>query len=66
MKVEVSYDDGATWTTVPTRVRGTTGKAVLTHPAASATSGWVTLRAGGEDHSGNTFSETITRAYPIG
>uniref|UniRef100_A0AAU2AB27 S8 family serine peptidase n=1 Tax=Streptomyces sp. NBC_00093 TaxID=2975649 RepID=A0AAU2AB27_9ACTN len=66
VKVEVSYDDGATWTTVPTRVRGTTGKAVLTHPAASATSGWVTLRAGGEDHSGNTFSETITRAYPIG
>ncbi|MEU3612244.1 S8 family serine peptidase [Streptomyces sp. NPDC006872] len=66
VKIEVSYDDGATWTTVPTRVKGTNGRAVLTHPAASATSGWATLRASGEDHSGNTFSETITRAYPIG
>ncbi|MGW3648324.1 S8 family serine peptidase [Streptomyces sp. NPDC000878] len=66
VKVEVSYDDGTTWTTVPTKLRGTTGRAVLTHPAASATSGWATLRASGEDHSGNTFSETITRAYPIG
>ncbi|MER5432005.1 S8 family serine peptidase [Streptomyces sp. NPDC002588] len=66
VKVEVSYDDGATWTSVPAKVRGTTGKAVLTHPAASPGSGWVSLRASGEDHSGNTFSQTVIRAYRIG
>lgn len=66
VKVEVSYDDGATWTSVPTKLRGTTGRAVLTHPAASSGSGWVSLRASGEDDSGNTFSQTVIRAYRIG
>ncbi|WP_405870819.1 hypothetical protein [Streptomyces sp. NBC_00005] len=66
VKVEVSYDDGATWTSVPAKVRGTTGQAVLTHPAASSGSGWVSLRASGDDHSGNTFSQTVIRAYRIG
>lgn len=35
-------------------------------PAATSGSGWASLRAGGEDHSGNTFSQTVIRAYPIG
>ncbi|MEV5850570.1 S8 family serine peptidase [Streptomyces sp. NPDC051985] len=65
LKVEVSYDDGATWTTVPAQVRGTSGRAFLTHPPVGTGSGWVSLRAGGEDRSGNTFSQTVFQAYPI-
>lgn len=66
LKVEVSYDDGATWTRVPTKHAGSAGRAVLTHPAASSGSGWASLRASGEDRSGNTFSQTVIRAYRIG
>jgi subtilisin family serine protease len=66
LKVEVSYDDGATWTSVATKYRGDFGRAALTHPAASSGSGWVSLRAAGKDHSGNTFSQTVIRAYRIG
>ncbi|NEA98546.1 S8 family peptidase [Streptomyces sp. SID13726] len=66
VKVEVSYDDGTTWTTVPAKVRGTAGLATVTHPAAGSGNGWVSLRATGTDHSGNTFSQQVIRAYPIG
>ncbi|MET8976340.1 S8 family serine peptidase [Streptomyces sp. NPDC004539] len=62
VKVEVSFDDGATWTTVSARVHGSAGLATVTHPAA----GWVSLRAGGTDRAGNTFTQTVIRAYPLG
>ncbi|MFJ4624688.1 S8 family serine peptidase [Streptomyces sp. NPDC088812] len=66
LTVEVSYDEGATWTRVPTKVRGTAGQSVVTHPAAPSGSGWVSLRASGEDHSGNAFRQTVIRAYRVG
>ncbi|MFK0110787.1 hypothetical protein [Streptomyces sp. NPDC091217] len=63
--VEASYD-GATWTPVPAAVRGTHGRAVLSHPAATTGTGWVSLRASGTDQAGDTFSQTVIRAYQLG
>jgi subtilisin family serine protease len=60
--VEASYDDGATWTRMPVKLRGTGGEVELTHPAT----GWVSLRAAGSDTAGNTFRQTVIRAYEIG
>ncbi|MGW0821640.1 S8 family peptidase [Streptomyces sp. NPDC002845] len=61
--VEASYDNGATWTRVPATAWGSKGTALLTHPASSTGSGWVSLRTSGEDAAGNTFSQTVFRAY---
>ena len=57
LTVQVSYDDGAHWTTAP--VAG--GKVLLRHPA----SGYVSLRAKAKDTSGNTVDQTIIRAYRL-
>jgi hypothetical protein len=56
--VEVSYDDGATWSRVP--VHG--GGAILRHPAAG---GFASLRATSTDTAGNTVEQTVIRAYRI-
>ncbi|MFS1301878.1 hypothetical protein [Streptosporangium longisporum] len=56
--VEVSYDDGATWSRAP--VHG--GGAVLRHPAAG---GFASLRATSTDTAGNTVEQTVIRAYRI-
>jgi hypothetical protein len=58
LKVEVSYDEGATWAPAPLTDRG----AVLDHPA-DATS--VSLRASARDSEGNTVRQTIIRAYHL-
>jgi len=56
--VDVSYDDGATWTRAP--YAG--GLALLHHPAAA---GFVSLRANVRDGAGNTAAVTVIRAYRI-
>ncbi|MGW5157711.1 hypothetical protein ACWEPN_19735 [Nonomuraea wenchangensis] len=58
LSVEVSYDDGATWTRA--EVHGPA--AVLRHPAGD---GYVSLRARAVDGAGNTAEQTIIRAYRI-
>ncbi|WP_253885029.1 S8 family serine peptidase [Actinokineospora diospyrosa] len=62
LTVDVSYDDGATWT--PTRLvrDGAAWKATVTHPA----SGFASLRAKATDSAGNTVDQTVIRAYRIG
>jgi hypothetical protein len=58
MTAEVSYDDGATWTSAP--IRG--GRLVLRHPTGP---GHVSLRGTVTDSHGNTGSVTIVRAYRL-
>ncbi|MBM7775580.1 subtilisin family serine protease [Actinokineospora baliensis] len=62
LTVDVSYDDGATWT--PTRLvrDGAAWKATVTHPAT----GFASLRAKATDSAGNTVDQTVIRAYRIG
>lgn len=59
LRVDVSYDDGATWLRAPL---DRSGAAVLHHPAAE---GYVSLRASAADAAGNTVEQTIIRAYHI-
>ncbi|WP_326820990.1 S8 family serine peptidase [Streptosporangium sp. NBC_01756] len=58
LSVEVSYDDGATWTKA--EIHGSA--AVLRHPAGD---GFVSLRARALDKAGNTAEQTVIRAYRI-
>jgi hypothetical protein len=62
LKVEVSYDDGTTWSAAPTRFTGDRGVAVLQHPAGD---GFASLRIFARDCAGNTVSQTVVRAYQI-
>ncbi|MEV4159677.1 S8 family serine peptidase [Nonomuraea dietziae] len=62
LNVEMSTDDGATWST-PKLVRTPAGGVVfLRNPAT----GHVSLRAKATDASGNTVEQTIIRAYRTG
>ncbi|MEU4718123.1 S8 family serine peptidase [Nonomuraea dietziae] len=62
LNVEVSTDDGATWS-IPKLVRTPAGGVVfLRNPAT----GHVSLRAKATDVSGNTVEQTIIRAYRVG
>ncbi|MEU7875594.1 hypothetical protein [Dactylosporangium sp. NPDC049140] len=56
--VDVSYDDGATWTRAPYAA----GVALVRHPAGG---GFVSLRASLRDSDGNTASVTVLHAYRI-
>ncbi|GAB7037369.1 S8 family serine peptidase [Catenuloplanes niger JCM 9533] len=56
LTVDVSYDDGATWSAAPV----TAGTVVLDHPS---TPGYVSLRAAAADASGNSVVQTVIRAY---
>ncbi|MCT2586319.1 S8 family peptidase [Actinophytocola gossypii] len=60
LTVEVSYDDGATWRTVPV-----TGHQVarLHHPADAES---VSLRARAVNRDGTTVEQTVVRAYLLG
>jgi hypothetical protein len=60
LKVDASYDDGATWTPARTSFSGNRGGAVLNHPAGD---GFVSLRITAKDARGNAVTQTITRAY---
>ncbi|MDP9795966.1 subtilisin family serine protease [Catenuloplanes nepalensis] len=58
LTVEVSYDDGATWSRAAVR----DGAVQLRHPA---TAGFVSLRAVATDRAGGTVTQTVIRAYEI-
>jgi subtilisin family serine protease len=60
LTVQVSYDDGAHWTTAPLSRTGADGVARYTHPAGH---GFVSLRATATDTGGNTVEETLIRAF---
>lgn len=56
--LEVSFDDGETWRRIPATAGGWT---VFRNP----TDGFVSLRASGADSRGNTFRQTVIRAYAV-
>jgi hypothetical protein len=62
LAVQVSYDDGTTWTVAPLRRDHGGTVAVLKHPAAA---GFVSLRATSTDTNGNKVEQTVIRAYKI-
>jgi hypothetical protein len=59
IEVDISFDDGKTWTKAP--VIGST--ALVRNPGKA---GFASLRAKGSDSKGNTFEHTVIRAYRIG
>ncbi|GAB2973603.1 S8 family serine peptidase [Saccharothrix stipae] len=58
IRVEVSFDDGKTWSTTPLVGR----TAFVRNPGAA---GHASLRVKGSDRNGNTFEQTVIRAYKI-
>jgi hypothetical protein len=58
LTVEVSFDDGATWSQAQIRK----GQIMVNHPARE---GFVSLRAKAADSAGNTVEQTVIRAYRI-
>jgi subtilisin family serine protease len=62
LTVQVSYDDGATWTEVPLTGSGATRTATLTHPGRA---GWVSLRATAAGRDGATVTQTVIHAYAL-
>ncbi|MFC0526908.1 S8 family serine peptidase [Phytohabitans kaempferiae] len=58
LRVEVSYDDGVTWSPAPVAA----GQATVDHPARD---GYVSLRATAVDSAGNTVTQTVIRAYKL-
>jgi subtilisin family serine protease len=60
-KVEVSYNDGQSWTQVPLLQVNGTWWAGVQHRS----SGFVSLRASASDSDGNTVTQTIIRAYRV-
>ncbi|GAA0930027.1 S8 family serine peptidase [Nonomuraea longicatena] len=63
LRLEMSADDGATWTTVPVKAAGPHWAARIANPAAA---GFVSLRASATDGNGDTVTQTVRRAYAIG
>lgn len=60
--VEVSYDDGVSWTKVTVERRGQTWNLLLDHPQSAD---YVSLRASTQDHAGNAVEQTLIRAYAL-
>ncbi|MFB8773154.1 S8 family serine peptidase [Streptomyces broussonetiae] len=64
VRVEVSYDDGRTFTRAPVRSKGGNAfSATVSKPAALRGDAFVTLRVTAKDTAGNSVSQTVTRAY---
>jgi subtilisin family serine protease len=61
LAVEVSYDDGATWTAAPATRSGSGWNVQVNQPAGR----YASLRASATDSDGNTVVQTIIRAYQI-
>ncbi|AGZ40268.1 S8 family serine peptidase [Actinoplanes friuliensis] len=61
--VDVSYDDGRTWTKAPVAGSGDHRVAAVWHPRGK---GFVSLRASATDQHGGTVTQTVIRAYAIG
>ncbi|MET7365701.1 S8 family serine peptidase [Streptomyces sp. NPDC005566] len=65
-KVSVSYDDGATWKSAAMlRKDDNSFQALLWHPKAADTNGFVTLKTEAWDSAGSRTVQTITRAYAL-
>jgi hypothetical protein len=62
-KVWVSFDEGTTWSAVPTDQHNGAYTATVRHPKDSA--GFVSLRATAVDTDGNTVTTTVYRAYEV-
>ncbi|MFD2762746.1 S8 family serine peptidase [Micromonospora eburnea] len=62
LTVQVSYDDGKSWRKVPVLKHAGSWQVQVPHPAAG---GFVSLRASGTDAKGNTFDQTVIRAYEL-
>ncbi|MFD0744860.1 hypothetical protein ACFQ1L_25860 [Phytohabitans flavus] len=62
LRVEASYDDGATWRAVPVAGSGLERVALLQHPHGA---GYVSLKASAVDSAGNKVEQTIIRAYAL-
>jgi hypothetical protein len=60
LTVDISYDDGATWSPAAVRPARTGWTATVRHPAGT---GYASLRATATDVTGSTVTETIIRAY---
>jgi hypothetical protein len=60
--VQVSYDDGKTWSTPPLFGAGDHRVALLTHPKGH---GFVSVKAKAISTSGSTVEQTHLRAYRI-
>ncbi|MCA2214044.1 hypothetical protein [Jidongwangia harbinensis] len=61
VRLEASFDDGATWSAVPLTGTGDARSGLVTHPA----SGYVSLRATAADTAGNRVDQTVIRAYGL-
>jgi subtilisin family serine protease len=62
LDLEVSYDEGKTWKQVFVRRQGLGYLALLVHPKEG---NFVSLRTVANDYAGNTFEETVIRAYEL-
>jgi subtilisin family serine protease len=60
LDVQVSYDDGKTWTKAIVLRLGDGGVALVRHPSGS---GFVSLKASATDGAGDTVEQTIIHAY---
>jgi hypothetical protein len=62
LTVEISYDDGATWSTAAVRAAPAGWTATVRHPAGA---GFASLRATATETAGNTVTQMIVRAYRL-
>ncbi|HKA67908.1 MAG TPA: hypothetical protein VKG85_02200, partial [Actinomycetes bacterium] len=62
LNVAVSFNGGATWHRAPVHKIGKRWFVTVRHPARG---GFVSLRASGRDAAGNTFNQTVIRAYRV-
>lgn len=62
LTVEVSYDDGLTWSKAQVRACPDGWTATVRHPAGGS---FVSLRATATDAAGNSVTQTITHAYRL-
>jgi subtilisin family serine protease len=62
LTVEVSYDDGRTWTRAAVRSTKQGWTATVTHPRGG---GFVSLRASATDADGNSVTQTVIRSYRL-
>ncbi|SDM80131.1 Serine protease, subtilisin family [Allokutzneria albata] len=60
LTLEVSFDDGVSWKSIPVLRSGERGIAVVEHPVGS---GFVGVRIGASDAAGGSVSQTVLRAY---
>jgi hypothetical protein len=58
--VQVSYDDGTTWSAAPVIRKGDRGVVLLRHPTGH---GYVSLQGSAADAQGNAVTQTVIRAY---